>query len=149
MLHLVSGCAPISNPDGTFLTTQGPDQTTATVTEQTMTTDELGSTEGSTTTSMTTAMVATTLTTTMVATTLTTSMGPCPGTCAPITTTNTMFAEFGGCCFGYDMTMLTLVEPVMTSMDDGAGGCQQHFTCDGQFTHTLMIDMVLKLFQFD
>ncbi|PAV64157.1 hypothetical protein WR25_01494 [Diploscapter pachys] len=148
MLRLVSGCASVSNPDGTFLTTQGPDgdttlgsdQTTATVTEQMMTTDELGNTEGSTPASMTTAVVATTLTTAMVSTTSTT-MGPCPGTCTPITTTNTMFTEFGGCCFGYDMTMLTLVEPMMTSMDDGAGGCQQHFTCDGQLTHTLMIDM--------
>ena len=68
--HLVSGCAPVSGPDGTVLTTRGPDttlgpdQTTTTVTGRTMTTDELGSTEGSTTTSMTTTTVTTTLTTT-------------------------------------------------------------------------------------
>ncbi|PAV80423.1 hypothetical protein WR25_23593 [Diploscapter pachys] len=122
MLHLVSGCAPVSNPDGTFLTTQGPDEDTTLGPDQTTTVTEES-------------------TTTMVSTTSTT-MAPCPGTCTPITTAkDTVFTEFGGCCFGYDMTMLTLVEPVMTSMDDGAGGCQQHFTCDGQFTHTLMIDM--------
>ncbi|PAV81706.1 hypothetical protein WR25_04735 [Diploscapter pachys] len=94
-----------------------------------------------TTTTSTTTTSTTTTSTTTTSTTTTTPAGPCPGTCTPITTTDTVFTEFGGCCFRYDMSALTLFKPVMTSMDDGAGGCQQHFSCDAQYTHVMKIDM--------